>query len=302
MVQELIKQYRNNFRFLGGEPLETTENYVYKKEVDWSLLNEGFTLPIENQVVFGLKMNHFLSRGETRDIVMYLEGKSYKAKITNLNFAAKHNRKKDTLQIRYSPNSAFSNALIIYFVKSFQFISEKRKFRKNGDRTMIRLPEDNKEYLAIYTTEYEDTYLLETIVADDFFALKDVMKDKQECVMEASFNYDVNDDTTSIVEYQGVSKIRKLNKKIGDNLKLLYNYRCQICGCRIGDNYGTHIAEAHHIDYFVNSLNNDASNQLIVCPNHHSIIHNVNPVFDRKRLIYLYSNGMHEGLTLNEHL
>ena len=35
--------------------------------------------------------------------------------------------------------------------------------------------------------------------------------------------------------------------------------------------YGSHIVEAHHIDYFVSSLNNDASNQLIVCPNHHSI-------------------------------
>ena len=30
----------------------TTENYVYKKEVDWSLLNEGLTLPFDNQVVF----------------------------------------------------------------------------------------------------------------------------------------------------------------------------------------------------------------------------------------------------------
>lgn len=27
----------------------TTENYVYKKEVDWSLLQEGLTLPFDNQ-------------------------------------------------------------------------------------------------------------------------------------------------------------------------------------------------------------------------------------------------------------
>ena len=33
--------------------LMTTENYVYKKEVDWSLLQEGLTLPFDNQVVFG---------------------------------------------------------------------------------------------------------------------------------------------------------------------------------------------------------------------------------------------------------
>ena len=29
------------------------ESYVYKKEVDWSLLMEGLTLPVYNQVVFG---------------------------------------------------------------------------------------------------------------------------------------------------------------------------------------------------------------------------------------------------------
>jgi predicted restriction endonuclease len=97
-------------------------------------------------------------------------------------------------------------------------------------------------------------------------------------------------------------RIRKLNRKIGENLKLLYGYRCQICGRLIGEEYGSHIAEAHHIDYFVNSLNNDANNQMILCPNHHSIIHDVNPVFDRKRLIYIYKNGLEEKLMLNQHL
>ena len=66
--------------------------------------------------------------------------------------------------------------------------------------------------------------------------------------------------------------------------------------------YGSHIVEAHHIDYFVSSLNNDASNQLIVCPNHHSIIHDTNPIFDRQRLIYIYKNGLEQRLVLNQHL
>lgn len=85
-------------------------------------------------------------------------------------------------------------------------------------------------------------------------------------------------------------------------MKLLYNYRCQICRKNIGEEYESQIVEAHHIDYFVHSLNNDSDNQLIVCPNHHSIIHDVNPVFDRKRLIYLFPNGVQEGLVLNQHL
>lgn len=279
-----------------------TENYVYKKEVDWSLLHEGLTLPIRNQVVFGRNMGRFLSKGESKGITLILDGRSYKAKIANVNFAERHNRKKDTLQVRYSPNGEMSNALKTYFNKSYQYISEKRNLRQKDDRTMIRLPENCKEYLVIYTTEYDDTYLLEAIVADDISILKEIIKDKPERVLETSFNYDVIDGDATIFQTERFVKIRKLNRKIGDNLKLLYNYRCQICGKDVGMKYNSSVVEAHHIKYFTYSQNNDSDNQLIVCPNHHSIIHDVNPTFDRRRLVYRYPNGIQERLVLNQHL
>lgn len=50
---------------------------------------------------------------------------------------------------------------------------------------MIRLPEACKEYLAIYTTEYDDSYVLETIVADDIVSLRQVVSGQKERVMEA---------------------------------------------------------------------------------------------------------------------
>ena len=59
---------------------------------------------------------------------------------------------------------------------------------------------------------------------------------------------------------------------------------------------------AHHIDYFSRSMNNDASNIMIVCPNHHSIIHDRNPEFNTKEKTYRYPNGYVEGLMLNKHL
>ena len=62
--------------------------------------------------------------------------------------------------------------------------------------------------------------------------------------MEAEFNYDVEDSTSTILEIEKIVKIRKLNKKIRDNLKLLYGYRCQICGQLIGEEFGSHIVEA----------------------------------------------------------
>lgn len=105
----------------------------------------------------------------------------------------------------------------------------------------------------------------------------------RECSVENEIEYELEDENSGIEKRLQIVKIRKLNRKIGENLKLLCGYRCQIYGQLTGEKYGSHIAEAQHIDYFVNSLNNDSNNQMIVCPNHHSIIHDVNPVFNRKK-------------------
>lgn len=43
-----------------------TESYVYKKEVDCSVLMEGFTLPIENQVVFLQNMGRFFKEANPK--------------------------------------------------------------------------------------------------------------------------------------------------------------------------------------------------------------------------------------------
>lgn len=196
-----------------------------------------------------------------------MDGKTYDVKIININNSVEK-RKKDAYQIRYTRNGEFSQALQLCFKRSMDYIRAIRESRDTNDRRYIKVPEDAREYLAIYTTEYEDTFLVEPIIAEDI----------------------------------QIVKVRKLNRKIGENLKLLYGYRCQLCGRVIGEEYGLHIAEAHHIEYFVNSLNNDANNQMIVCPNHHSIIHDANPTFDRKRMMYLFSNGVEERLVLNKHL
>ena len=52
----------------------SSENYVYKKEVDWSLLNYGFAIPLEYQVIFKQIARRFLERGETKSIKLNLNG------------------------------------------------------------------------------------------------------------------------------------------------------------------------------------------------------------------------------------
>lgn len=277
------------------------ENYVYKKEIDWSTLMEGFTLPLDNQVIFLRNMENFLQRGQSKIIHFFMNGKTYDAKIVNMNNSVEK-RRKDAYQIRYSRNGELSQALQQYFFKSMSYIKMIRENRDPKDRSYIKMPDGLKEYLAIYTTEYEDTFLLEPIAQDDFQVMKKAIQGMRERTVENEIEYEMEDKSSGIEKKLQIVKIRKLNRKIGENLKLLYGYRCQICGQVIGEKYGSHIAEAHHIDYFVNSLNNDANNQMIVCPNHHSIIHDANPVFDRRRMVYRFDNGAEERIILNKHL
>lgn len=278
-----------------------SENYVYKKEIDWSTLMEGFTLPLDNQVIFLRNMENFLQRGQSKIIHFFMNGKTYDAKIVNVNNSVEK-RKKDAYQIRYPRNGELSQALQQYFFKSMSYIKMIRENRDPKDRSYIKMPDGLKEYLAIYTTEYEDTFLLEPITQDDFQVMKKSIQGMRERTVENEIEYEVEDKSSGIEKRLQIVKIRKLNRKIGENLKLLYGYRCQICGQVIGEKYGSHIAEAHHIDYFVNSLNNDANNQMIVCPNHHSVIHDANPVFDRRRMVYRFDNGVEERIRLNKHL
>ena len=137
---------------------------------------------------------------------------------------------------------------------------------------------------------------------NDIQVVKLSMQGMQEHSVEAAFNYDIADGNSGWELQIQEAKIRKLNRKIGENLKRLYGYRCQICGKVIGEQYALYIAKAHHIDYFVHSLNNDANNQMIICPNHHSIIHDADLIFDRTRMVYRFDNGVEEKLILNKHL
>lgn len=279
-----------------------TESYVYKKEVDWSLFNYGFAIPLEYQVVFKQIANRFIARGESSKIHLYLNGRRYEARLNNNKISDRFGNRADIVQVRYTQNSDLAVALRSVFRRSYAYINGIKKLQEPGSKKHISLPEDCKEYLAVYTTEYDDSYVLEAIAADEVETLKETIQGKQERLIEAEIDFEVKDEGAGIHTNQRLVRIRKLNRLISENLKLLYGYRCQLCGQLIGEEFGSHVAEAHHIDYFVNSLNNDANNQMIVCPNHHSIIHDADPVFDRRRRMYIYRNGLEQRLVLNKHL
>lgn len=98
-------------------------------------------------------------------------------------------------------------------------------------------------------------------------------------------------------------KVRIYSTSIIRQLKKLYGGKCQLCGFGIEvQGKPVDITEAHNIDYFSSSENNNSRNLLIVCPNHHALIHKLNPSFDRETLCYVFEGGHEIPVILNYHL
>lgn len=110
------------------------------------------------------------------------------------------------------------------------------------------------------------------------------------------------DTSSKIINNQRLIKSRVFDNRIQNALKALYNFRCQICGERALETYGVDISEAHHINYFSLTANNDANNIMIVCPDHHRIIHKANPSFNKECKTFEFDNGRCEALKYNVHL
>lgn len=92
------------------------------------------------------------------------------------------------------------------------------------------------------------------------------------------------------------------NRSIIKNLHERYTGRCQICAFDPISVYGINAACAHHIHYLSRGGLDSLENLILLCPNHHAVIHGDDAVFDYEKKIFIFSNGRQEPLALNQHL
>ena len=121
-------------------------------------------------------------------------------------------------------------------------------------------------------------------------------------VREAIVNYDV------IVEREKPRKIIIPEHEeyfrdplLAESLKSVYDHRCQVCGMNFRVRYDEPFAETHHIQPLSEKGLDISKNIIVICPNHHRIIHKTSPSFDRPKLLYRYPNGLEERLVLPDH-
>lgn len=173
-------------------------------------------------------------------------------------------------------------------------------YRLNLNESAIGKGYEEKSMLLLkYKNENEIMKKWHNIIFVKFLYDTYFKGDAEECVIEAQLNFNEN---SGYVYKNKIVKERKIDIKVIEEVKRECNGCCQICGKRTDEKYGDYVIEVHHIDYFSVSQNNKLSNLIAVCPNHHRLIHKLNPRFDRKTLTFIYPNGYKECVKEPRHL
>ena len=180
------------------------------------------------------------------------------------------------------------------------------------NRPSTRIVKETTQYLQSFSfeeltalvkslIENVNTFNLDTLENIEMSTtLRKVDLQRSENEIEQLINFE--DPGADLLVTSGDVPRRIYRRSIIEQLKKLYHYQCQICGYSFENTYGANYAEAHHIDHFAKTQNNDAKNIIILCPNHHRIIHQTASIFDRNSLLWNYPNGLIEPLKHNIHL
>jgi 5-methylcytosine-specific restriction endonuclease McrA len=121
-------------------------------------------------------------------------------------------------------------------------------------------------------------------------------------VKEAIVNYDVitrreRPEKILVPEHEEYYR----DPLLAESLKSIYDHRCQVCGMNFRIKYDEPFAETHHIHSLSEGGLDISKNIVVICPNHHRIIHKTDAIFDRSKLLYKYPNGLEERLLLADH-
>ncbi len=284
--------------------MDYDNGFILQKTVDWSLLNDGMTIPVSVCSLLRAWDESILTHGQSKNIKVLIDGEFYDAKLKNQNFVqSKWAGHKDVIQIRYGRQSPLAVKLRAVFQKSYAYLfTQKQELGKS--KRQILLPDDQQEYIRLYLTSSPDVLCMECCISSDYQQLAHTLSTIPEEVYEQSDDdkFFMADKSASIEEKQRLIKYRKIDRSIILTLKRFYDYRDEISGEKIGDEYGDSVVEAHHIDYFTRSQNNDSTNIIIISPNYHRIIHKNNPWFNRKKFQFEFENGQVLKLKLFDHL
>lgn len=180
---------------------------------------------------------------------------------------------------------------------------------RNGQRNRdprVRIVETKNHLVAFSFDELTDIVkaFIENTVPGEYIEengdINAVENSLSEAELESILNFKDHGSTIKVKTTD--SRVRIYNTSIIKQLKKLYGGRCQLCGQNPMPNQNVDICEAHHIAYFSETQNNDTANIIIVCPNHHRLIHKLNPVFKLDNGCFQFEDGKTMAIKFDVHL
>lgn len=124
----------------------------------------------------------------------------------------------------------------------------------------------------------------------------------QDRTLAGVFNHDRIALLNPVTKRREIADRFDRNQWLAESLKSYYTHRCQVCGNDFLPTYGTPFSESHHIQYIRDGGPDISGNIVVLCPNHHRIVHATHAEFNRSSLEYEYPNGLKEPLILPNHL
>lgn len=274
--------------------------FLMKRPLQWSHLTSGLPIPRVFQDLTYDILGRRLNAQESAEVRVKFGGEIFSVRIYNINFNRGKFDHTEILQFKYDNNRSLLNKLQEVFSCEYRYCLEARQARNDGDTSRINIAKQFETNLIVYGTSEPDLFVWEP----EFDSLSKDVEAEIRQMAEEEFETDFvrTDPGATIKEKQKIAKIRQLDVSIGDSLKRVYGYCCQMTGEHVGEQYGADVVEAHHIRPFTESLNNDTSNIMILSPSYHRIVHKAKPHFNHKTLSFEFPNGLIEKVKLNRHL
>ena len=114
----------------------------------------------------------------------------------------------------------------------------------------------------------------------------------------------VRDEKPGIAEQRAVylySLAPTRNPGLVEELQRIYEGRCQICLWHPRQDYHYSLCQAHHIQWLSRGGEDELTNMVLICPNHHAAIHRVDAPLDFRDLSFNFGTRQ-EKIMVNNHL
>ena len=248
-----------------------------------------------------------MTNNQKKSLVAFYISKYNEDAFRELGYTGTVSKAMEDLSIRITGPGIAPNAYIKQRRDEFDvFTGSSRKgwHKRAPIQSVVLMHNDLKNYDFEELTRIVKTLLSEN---DEIYVAPQITETERKIITEFSEEeieriINQQDSKAKVVRKSGMTTTRIFDDKIQTSLKKLYHYRCQICGATATVMYGVDVSEAHHIDYFTKSANNNPGNIVILCPDHHRIVHKAKAVFNFELHQFEYENAKVDPLMFNLHL